>query len=200
MQAKPNVVILNTGCANLTSVEFALKRLGFAPIISDVPSIVKAADKVLLPGVGTAQAAMQELAKRDLIELIQSLTQPVLGICLGMQLLTQFSEETQGVDLLKIIETDTQLMKPAGLPIPHCGWNTLTSISDHPLFNGITEESYFYFVHSYSVPVGSHTLAASEYGGAFSASIGHDNFFGVQFHPERSGQAGARLLKNFIEM
>ncbi|SET00409.1 imidazole glycerol phosphate synthase subunit HisH [Thorsellia anophelis] len=200
MPIKPNIVILNTGCANLTSVEFALKRLGYTPVISDEPSVVKRADKVLLPGVGTAKAAMAELAGRNLISLVQSLTQPVLGICLGMQLLTSFSEETQGVALLDLIQAQTQLMKPNELPIPHCGWNTLSAHTNHPLFEGISKDAYFYFVHSYSVPVGEYTLATTEYGGAFSAAIAHDNFTGVQFHPERSGQAGAKLLKNFIEM
>ncbi|MFC0180615.1 imidazole glycerol phosphate synthase subunit HisH [Thorsellia kenyensis] len=199
MRSQPNLVIVNTGCANLTSVNFAFQRLGIDALITDNPDTIRKADKVLLPGVGTAKAAMMELKQRELIEVIGALTQPVLGICLGMQLLTSFSQETSGVTLLNKIKADTLLMEPNGLPVPHCGWNQVIPVEDHPLFFGISQEAYFYFVHSYAVPIGGYTLAKTLYGNQFSAAIMQNNFIGVQFHPERSGKVGSQLLKNFVE-
>jgi len=195
-----NVVILDTGCANLHSVRSAVARHGYEPVVSRDPEIVLHADKLFLPGVGTAQAAMDQLRERELIELVKACTQPVLGICLGMQLLGRFGEESNGVDLLGIIDQDVVKMKDAGLPLPHMGWNRVYARAGHRLFQGIDEGAYFYFVHSYAMPVNADTIARCDYGDAFSAAVQHDNFYGVQFHPERSGRAGAQLLKNFLEM
>jgi glutamine amidotransferase len=195
-----NVVILDTGCANLSSVKYAVQRLGFEPTVSRDPEIVLQADKLFLPGVGTAQAAMEQLEQRELIALIKACTQPVLGICLGMQLLASSSEENGGIDTLGIIETLVRRMPDLGLPLPHMGWNQVTANADSHLFRGIDENAYFYFVHGFAMPVCENTIAQTLYGEPFSAAVQKDNFFGVQFHPERSGAAGAQLLKNFLEM
>jgi imidazole glycerol-phosphate synthase subunit HisH len=195
-----NVVILDTGCANLSSVKWAVERLGYTPEVSRDPDVVLRADKLFLPGVGTAQAAMNQLEERDLIELIKACTQPVLGICLGMQLLGSGSDENGGVTTLGILDQPVSLMDTKGLPLPHMGWNQITSQAGNHLFRGIDDGSYFYFVHSYAMPVNANTIAQCEYGLPFTAALQKDNFFGVQFHPERSGKAGAQLLKNFLEM
>ncbi|WP_156294016.1 imidazole glycerol phosphate synthase subunit HisH [Serratia oryzae] len=195
-----NVVILDTGCANLSSVNYAVQRLGYQPKVSRDPEIVLRADKLFLPGVGTAQAAMEQLVERELIELIKACTQPVLGICLGMQLLAESSEESGGIKTLGIIDTPVKQMSDLGLPLPHMGWNQVTSQAGNHLFRGIEDGAYFYFVHSYAMPICSSTIAQANYGELFTAAVQKDNFFGVQFHPERSGTAGAQLLKNFLEM
>ncbi|MDE1185922.1 MAG: imidazole glycerol phosphate synthase subunit HisH [Pantoea sp.] len=195
-----NVVILDTGCANLSSVKWAVERLGYTPEVSRDPDVVLRADKLFLPGVGTAQAAMNQLEERDLIDLIKACTQPVLGICLGMQLLGRGSDENGGITTLGILDQPVSLMDTKGLPLPHMGWNQITSQAGNHLFRGIDDGSYFYFVHSYAMPVNANTIAQCEYGLPFTAALQKDNFFGVQFHPERSGKAGAQLLKNFLEM
>ncbi|SFR01379.1 MULTISPECIES: imidazole glycerol phosphate synthase subunit HisH [unclassified Enterobacter] len=195
-----NVVILDTGCANLNSVKSAILRHGYEPLVSRDPDVVLRADKLFLPGVGTAQAAMDQIHERELVELIKACTQPVLGICLGMQLLGRRSEENNGVDLLGIIEEDVPKIPDAGLPLPHMGWNRVYPKAGNRLFNGIEDGSWFYFVHSYAMPVNAFTIAQCQYGEAFTAAVQKDNFYGVQFHPERSGAAGAQLLKNFLEM
>ena len=195
-----NVVILDTGCANLASVNYAVQRLGYQPQVSRDPEIVLRADKLFLPGVGTAQAAMDQLEQRDLIDLIKACTQPVLGICLGMQLLAASSEENGGIKTLGIIDTPVTQMTDFGLPLPHMGWNQVIANADSHLFRGIDENAYFYFVHGFAMPVCKNTVAQTLYGEPFSAAVQKDNFFGVQFHPERSGAAGAQLLKNFLEM
>lgn len=194
------VVILDTGCANLSSVAYAVQRLGYQPEVSRAPEKIEQADKLLLPGVGTAQAAMAQLAERELIPLIKTCKQPVLGICLGMQLLAQRSEETGGIDMLGLISSPVKQMRDHGLPLPHMGWNQVSSRADHPLFRGIEQGACFYFVHSYAMPLCVNTVAQANYGEPFTAAVQKDNFFGVQFHPERSGAAGAQLLKNFLEM
>ncbi|MDM3870404.1 imidazole glycerol phosphate synthase subunit HisH [Porticoccus sp. W117] len=192
-----NVVILDTGCANLASVRYAVERLGYQPVVSRDPDVVHAADKVLLPGVGTANEAMNNLKERQLPELINSLTQPVLGICLGMQLLASFSEEGQQA-CLGLVDAEVSKMETGELPLPHMGWNAVAS--EHPLFNGIKSGDYFYFVHSFALPVGDYTIATCDYGSPFTAAVQQGNFYGVQFHPERSGKAGAQLIQNFLTM
>ncbi|WIE07079.1 MULTISPECIES: imidazole glycerol phosphate synthase subunit HisH [Providencia] len=196
-----NVVILDTGCANLASVAYAVKRLGYNPVVSRDTNTILQADKVFLPGVGTASAAMEKLTERELVPLIKALTQPVLGICLGMQLLGSFSEEGQStVPLLGLIDSPVQKMDANGLPVPHSGWNQVKALAGNPLFRDIPDNAYFYFVHSYSMPISSNTIAQTQYGNPFSSAVNCDNFYAVQFHPERSGAAGSRLIQNFLEM
>lgn len=192
------LVITDTGCANISSVRFAIERLGYQVEVSDDADVIEAADKVFLPGVGAAAAAMEQIRDKNLTELLPRLTQPVLGICLGMQLMTRYSEEG-AAQCLGMIDTDVRRMQVGDLRLPHMGWNQIRSQQGSPLFNGIEDGSYFYFVHSYAVAPGAHTLSSCDYGGHFSASIAQGNFYGVQFHPERSGPVGAKLLRNFIE-
>ncbi len=193
-----NLIIIDTGCANLSSVKFAFDRLGIQAEISRDLAKIKSADKLLLPGVGTAIAAMKNLQDRKLIETIQNATQPMLGICLGMQLMTEFSTEGN-VETLRLMNGKTELIPNTGLPLPHMGWNRVRYVADHPLFAGIEQDSHFYFVHSYAVLPNENTIATCNYGVDFSAAIASKNFYGVQFHPERSGKNGAQLLKNFVE-
>ncbi|MGF7452769.1 imidazole glycerol phosphate synthase subunit HisH [Pasteurella bettyae] len=193
-----NLTIIDTGCANLSSVKFAFDRLGIQAEISRDLGKIQSADKLLLPGVGTAIAAMKNLQDRQLIETIQNATQPMLGICLGMQLMTEFSSEGN-VETLNLMSGKTDLLPNTGLPLPHMGWNKVNYAKDHPLFHGIEQGSHFYFVHSYAVLPNENTIASCNYGVDFSAAIASKNFYGVQFHPERSGAAGAKLLRNFVE-
>lgn len=194
------VVILDTGCANLSSVKWAVQRLGYQPEVSRDADVVLNADKLFLPGVGTAQAAMNQLRERELIDLIKACTQPTLGICLGMQLLGSKSDESGGITTLGIIDAPVKKMIDHDLPLPHMGWNKITPQVGHHLFRGIDDGAYFYFVHSYAMPVNEHTIAQCAYGEPFTAAVQKENFYGVQFHPERSGWAGAQLIKNFLEM
>ncbi|OCG19333.1 MULTISPECIES: imidazole glycerol phosphate synthase subunit HisH [unclassified Gilliamella] len=193
------IVILDTGCANLSSVKYAVQRLGYDPIISLDPDIVLSSDKLFLPGVGSASSAMQKLKERNLIELIKVCTQPVLGICLGMQLLANYSNEGY-VHTLGIIPENVVEIPDYGLPLPHMGWNQVYPKAGHHLFRDIPDGAYFYFVHGYAMPLCSATIAETNYGESFTAAVQKENFYGVQFHPERSGSAGAKLLKNFLEM
>ena len=199
-------VIVDTGCANLSSVKFALERIGFNALITDDVAIIKSADKVILPGVGNAKHAMANIHQKNLAPTLQSLTQPVLGFCLGMQLMTEssqegdFNGELETVNCLNLIPTQVKPLNAQGLRLPHMGWNTLTSVIDHPVFKGINKGEYFYFVHSFAVPVSEYTAATCQYGSEFSAAITKENFIGCQFHPERSGNAGSLIIKNFLEM
>lgn len=200
-----NVVIIDTGCANVSSVRFAIERLGYAVTISKDPVVVLAADKLFLPGVGTASEAMKNLKERNLIELVKKVEKPLLGICLGMQLLGKRSEEKgqqgkEDVSCLGLCEGEVRLMDTGELPLPHMGWNTVQPVDGHPLFKGISEDSYFYFVHSYAMPVGEYTIASCEYGNPFTAAVQSGNYYGVQFHPERSSKAGSKLIQNFLEL
>ena len=207
---RSKLLIVNTGCANIASVKYAVQRLGVAVTVSDDPREIASADRVLLPGVGSAQSAMASITKKQLLEVLTRLEQPVLGICLGMQLLASTSQEMAGSHLasnrtkqlfcLDLVPTDIKRMDAGDLVLPHMGWNQITPNSDSPLFKQIDDGTYFYFVHSFCAPISIYTLAQCEYGQAFSAAIGKDNYQGVQFHPERSGDAGAQLLKNFMEI
>ena len=199
---KQNIVIVNTGCANISSVKFAVERLGVTVTVSDDVEVIKRADKVFLPGVGSANAAMASIELKQLKTCIQGLSQPVLGICLGMQLMVDYSEESlaDNTPCLGMIPGAVKRMEVGDLRLPHMGWNTVTPTEQNTLFKGIDVDSYFYFVHSFAVAVSEYTLAITQYGMPFSAALHKDNFFGVQFHPERSSDAGAALLKNFIEL
>jgi len=204
------IVIIDTGCANLSSVRFAIERLGYDVVVTKDPAIMQQADKLFLPGVGTAKEAMANLIERHLVEEIKKLTKPVLGFCLGMQKLEEGSEEVfeeEGdtskkttIDTLGLVDGFVEKMDVAPLRSPHMGWNQITPKLDEPLFKDIPAGSYFYFVHSYALPVNDNTIASCEYGSPFTAAVNKNNFYGVQFHPERSGKAGAQLIKNFLEL
>ena len=192
------LVIVDTECANLTSVRFAFERLSIEPLITDDIAEIQAAERVILPGVGTAAAAMRNLQRKQLVQPLRELTQPVLGICLGMQLMTSHSEEGD-VDCLGVIPAQTKRMQVGELPLPHMGWNTIEPGNDNPLVNN-DESPYCYFVHSYAVAEDQFTIARCRYGDSFAAMIKKDNFIGAQFHPERSGAAGRAILKRFLEL
>ncbi|WP_373958483.1 imidazole glycerol phosphate synthase subunit HisH [Vibrio gigantis] len=199
------VVIIDTGCANVSSVKFAIERLGYAVEISKEPEVVLAADKLFLPGVGTASEAMKNLQERDLVSLVKKAEKPLLGICLGMQLLGKLSQEKgqkadELVECLGLCDGEVRLLETGDLPLPHMGWNTVTSTPNHPLFKDIEEGEYFYFVHSFAMPVGDYTIAQCDYGNPFTAAVQSGNYYGVQFHPERSSKAGSKLIQNFLEL
>jgi len=192
-------VIIDSGGANLASLQFALERLGVRAAVSSDVGTIAAAARVLLPGVGSAGDAMRRLRRSGVAELLPTLRQPVLGICLGMQLL--FERSAEGMTAcLGILPGTVRRMEPAaGRPVPHMGWNQLSHVRQDPLLDGIEPGEYFYFVHGYAVPAAEVTLAHVHYGAAVSAVVRRDNFWGTQFHPERSASAGARLLGNFLK-
>lgn len=194
------VAIIDSGGANIASLLYAFARLGVDAQLTTDASTIRSAQRVLLPGVGAAGDAMQRLRDADLVDTIRGLEQPVLGICLGMQLLADASEE-EDVDCLGIIPGIVRKLEPApSLPVPNMGWCAVTSRVDHPFMRGMDDGSYFYFVHSYALPVSDCTLATANHVAPFSAVVGRDNFVAAQFHPERSSKLGARLLRNFLEM
>ena len=194
------IAIIDSGGANIASVQFALERLGAESVLTKDVKIIQSADKVLLPGVGAAPIAMQNLAEYELIDCIRGLTQPVMGICLGMQLLFAVSPEGN-TPLLGIFDADCETFTPTqGRSVPHMGWNRLAKQQDHPLLAEVDEGAHVYFVHSYFAPVTAQTIAAANYGDDFTAIVAENNFMGCQFHPERSGPVGAQILRNFLEM
>ena len=200
-----DVVIIDSGGANLASLQFALRRLGADATVSADPGRIRAASHVLLPGVGAAQDTMQRLDDQRLTAVIPTLTQPLLGICLGMQLLFEESAEAapgnSSTKALGIIPGRVErLAASADRPVPHMGWNQLEPLRGDPLFRDIEQGEYVYFVHSYAAPVGPDTLVASDYGDRFTAAVRRGNFRGVQFHPERSAGVGARVLANFLSL
>ena len=198
------VAIIKYNAGNVQSVLYALQRLGIHAFVTDVHEEIKSADKVIFPGVGNALSAMEYLKSRKLDELIRSLQQPVLGICLGLQLLCESSEEGN-TQCLGIFETtvkkfDNNIFQNKNLvpvKIPHMGWNTIRNLSS-PLMEGLSEESFVYFVHSYYADVCDETIAATEYINPFSAALHKNNFYGVQFHAEKSAATGERILSNFL--
>lgn len=195
-----SLAIIDSGGANINSVKHALRRLGTEPVFTADATTIRNADRVILPGVGAAGAAMSRLRELDLLDCIRELRQPVLGICLGMQLLFERSDE-DAVACLGIIPGKLQKMQAAdGLRVPHMGWNTTKAVRQDPLLNGLPEDPWFYFVHSYSAPTGESTLATCTHGKPFAAIVRQQNFYGAQFHPERSARYGARLLSNFLEI
>lgn len=196
-----SIVIVDTGVANLASVVFAFERLGIVPVVSADPSVITAAERVIIPGVGAAPLAMENIETRGMKAVLQTLTQPVMGICLGMQILFETLEEggmnTPGLGL---IPGTISKLHTGDLPSPHMGWNTLEPIKTDPILEGITAKDHAYFVHSYAAPISRATLATSSYGLIFSAVVRHKNVWGCQFHPERSSAAGARILSNFLKV
>jgi glutamine amidotransferase len=194
------VVIIDSGGANLASLQYALERLGAHSAVSIDPQVIAAAPRVLLPGVGAAADAMRRLANAGLTQLIPQLRQPLLGICLGMQLLFSHSAEGDTPCLGVISGKLERLQSVPGRPVPHMGWNTLTVLEPDALLSGIGATDYVYFVHSYAAAVHPSTIATVEYGAALTAVVRQGNFYGVQFHPERSSAVGARLLRNFLQL
>jgi len=190
-----NIVIIDYGAGNIKSLQFAIERLGFNAILSSNEEEIKTADKVIFPGVGHADSAMKMLKETGLDKLIPTLKQPVLGICLGMQLLCNSSEEgnTKG---LGVFNVDVKRFSNT-LKVPQMGWNTISNLQTD-LFKGISENEFMYLVHSYYVPICDETIAMTDYDGDYSSALQKDNFYGVQFHPEKSSAAGEKILKNFL--
>lgn len=197
--------ILDTKSANLNSVVQAIKRLGIDPVITADINTLNQADKLILPGVGTALAVMSGINDGNLYDFILNTKKPLLGICLGMQVLGSASAEVplnsglKEIETLKIVPEKVKKLHGDNIILPHMGWNTVTH-TDHPLFAGIKQNAYFYFVHSFAMDVGDYTIGTCEYGVRFTAALCRDNFMGVQFHPEKSGSVGAKLLNNFINL
>lgn len=194
------VVILKYNAGNIRSVSYALERLGVHPIITDDVDEILSADKIIFPGVGEALNTMQYLKENGLDEVIKNLKQPFLGICLGLQLMCSHSEEGD-VDCLGIFDTKVKKFNAdtTGLKIPHMGWNIIEP-SQNPLFKGIEKGSYVYFVHSYYAELCEQTIATTPYILNFSCSLHKDNFYAVQFHPEKSAEIGSRILQNFLDL
>lgn len=191
------VTIIDYGAGNIKSIQFAFNRLGVEAILTNNSEEIKSADRVIFPGVGEASSAMNMLKKSKLNLLIPELKQPVLGICLGMQLLCNFTEEgnTQG---LGIFNVSVKRFSDA-LKVPQMGWNSITDLKS-PLFKNNNEQDYMYLVHSYFAEVCNQTIAKTNYGLTYSSALQNKNFYGVQFHPEKSSTAGEQILKNFIEL
>jgi glutamine amidotransferase len=207
-----NTVIIKYNAGNIQSVLYALERIGIGAMVTDDPEQIRAADKVIFPGVGEASTAMSYLKERRLDELIRELKQPVLGICLGMQLMCRYSEEND-TPCLGIFPEEVKKFDPAAqneskgsdggvagtLKVPQIGWNNIYDLGS-PLFSGVEENSYCYFVHGYYAARGVHTIATTDYVQPYSSALHKDNFYGVQFHPEKSARVGARVLQNFLNL
>ena len=192
-----NVVIIDYGAGNIQSIQFAFKRLGVEALLSNSISEIQNADKVIFPGVGEASSAMKMLQESGLDKIIPGLKQPVLGICLGMQLMCSYSEEgnTTGLGIFhdKVVKFNKELK------VPQIGWNQISNLKSD-LFKDVQENEYMYLVHSYYAPVCEETIATSTYGLEYSTALQKDNFYGVQFHPEKSSRAGEQILKNFLQL
>jgi glutamine amidotransferase len=193
-----DVVLIDSGGANIGSVRYALERLGVQAQLSADPTRISAATHVILPGVGAAAPAMQRLRELDLVGTIRGLRQPLLGICLGMQLLYESSDEGDVQCLGLLPGRVSKLAEAPGVRVPHMGWNTLRIERQSELLGGIDDGSYAYFVHGYAAPVDAATLASCAHGGNFAAVVQNGNIHGAQFHPERSAAIGQRLLANFL--
>lgn len=191
------IVIINYGAGNIQSIMFAIERLGFKAVLSNNPEEIKAADKVIFPGVGEASSAMKMLVESGLDALIPKLKQPVLGICLGMQLMCNYSEEgnTKGLGIF-----DVDVVKfSSKVKVPQMGWNNIYNLKSD-LFKGIAENEYMYLVHSFYAPLCGETIATTNYELEYSSALENDNFFGTQFHPEKSGDIGEQILTNFLNL
>ena len=195
------IAIIDYDTGNLRSVCNALDRIGAEYVLTDDPAVIAQADRVLLPGVGEASSAMQKLQERRLCEVIKGLRVHVLGICIGMQLMCRHSEEGN-VDCLGIFDSQVQKFQAdpsQGVKVPHMGWNSISDL-DTGLFEGLSDGEFVYFVHSFAADVCEDTIAVSENGRRFSAALHKDNFYGAQFHPEKSGDVGEAILKNFMNL
>jgi glutamine amidotransferase len=194
------LVIIKYNAGNIQSVLYALERIGVQATVTDDVQQIQSADKVIFPGVGEASTAMNYLKERGLDEVIKNLTQPVLGICLGMQLMCKHSEEND-TDCLGIFEEEVKRFKAEGLgfKVPQIGWNNIFNLKT-PLFNGLKENDFCYFVHGYYAALGEHTIATTNYIQPYSSALQKDNFYGVQFHPEKSAIVGEEILSNFLNL
>lgn len=192
------VAIIKYNAGNVQSVQYALQRIGVASVVTDEETLIRKADKVILPGVGHAQAAMAHLKERGLDKLIAGLQQPVLGICLGMQLLCKHSEEGD-TTCLGILDTHVRLFSSETYKVPQVGWNNIYDYRS-VLFEGLAEAAFVYSVHSYYADIAACTVAQTDYILPYSAALQQNNFYGVQFHPERSGVVGETILQNFIQL
>lgn len=192
------IVIINYGAGNIQSIKFAIQRLGFEAVLSNDISEIQHADKVIFPGVGEASSAMKKLEASGLDKIIPTLQQPVLGICLGMQLMCSSSEEghTKGLGIfdVPVLKFDIKEVK-----VPQIGWNQIAKLKSH-LFTGISEGEHIYLVHSFYAPLCAETIAETHYGLTYSAALQKENFYGTQFHPEKSGDIGERILSNFLKL
>lgn len=194
------LVIIKYNAGNVRSVQFALERLGIEPLLTDDPVEILSADRIIFPGVGEASSAMSYLKERKLDKVIMEAKQPFLGICLGMQLMCAHSEENDTFCLDIFQEKVKRFVAYASAQkIPQIGWNTIHDLKS-PLFNGVSENSHCYFVHSYYASLGNHTIATTEYCGGFSAALHTRNYYGVQFHPEKSAEVGSTIIKNFLNI
>jgi glutamine amidotransferase len=192
------VAVIKYNAGNITSVEFAFKRIGIDVNITDDANEIQAADKVVFPGVGEASSAMKYLKENNLDKVIKELKQPVLGICLGMQLMCDYSEEGE-TECLGIFNKKVKHFGSKQLKVPQIGWNNIFDLKS-PLFKNINEDSFVYFVHGYYAELGENTIATSDYILKYSSALHKDNFYGTQFHPEKSGSVGEQILKNFINL
>lgn len=196
-----NIVIVKYNAGNIQSVQYALERIGATALVTDDHELIRSADKVIFPGVGEASTAMSYLKSRSLDTLIKELEQPVLGICLGMQLMCKHSEEND-TECLGIFDEQVKLFQPqqdVNLKVPQIGWNTISDLST-VLFKEVPENSYCYFVHGYYAAKGAHTIATTDYVQLYSSALHRDNFYGVQFHPEKSAGVGEKILSNFLTL
>ena len=194
------LVIIQYNAGNIQSVLYALERLGVQARVTDNVELIQSADKVIFPGVGEASTAMHYLKERGLDNVIVNLKQPVFGICLGMQLMCAYSEENN-TSCLGIFEEQVKLFKPtdATIKVPQIGWNTISNLKTD-LFKGVTEESYAYFVHGYYAAIGNRTIGTTNYVQPYSCALNKDNFYGVQFHPEKSAKVGEQIIQNFLSL
>ncbi len=192
------VAIVKYNAGNVESVKNALNRLGIEPAVTDDPELLCSADRVIFPGVGEASSAMRYLREKKIDDIIRNLHNPVLGICLGMQLLCRSSDENE-TECLGLLPYTVRQFQPDRLKVPQIGWNNIFNLKG-PLFDGVAENSFVYFVHGYYVESGAETIASCDYGLTFSAAVKHNNFYAVQFHPEKSGGIGGNILENFLKI
>ena len=193
------IALIDYGAGNLKSVANALDDLNVKYLVTNSPREIEAADKIIFPGVGEAASAMNKLKKNEIDKVIKSSEKPLLGICLGMQLLATFSEE-RNTNCLNIVTTVVKQFDTAEVKVPHMGWNRVKYNAENELFKNIENGEHFYFANSFYIPITEYTIASTEYGIMFSSAISKNNFYGVQFHPEKSGKAGLQVLKNFTEL
>ncbi|VAX76311.1 imidazole glycerol phosphate synthase subunit HisH [Buchnera aphidicola] len=195
-----SIVIVNTGCSNLYSIKNSVQRLGYRASITDQLCDIKQAEKIFLPGIGTASSVLFFLNKKNLLSFIKNTNQPILGICLGMQILGSYSYEGNQFNLLNKIPCSIKKLPNINCSVPHIGWNSVRYNNYHFLFKNIDNDIQFYFLHSYYMPDNDYAISFTTHGINFCSAVAVNNFFGVQFHPEKSGRPGEQLIKNFLEI